>query len=69
MYQGAVPYPWEEALKMQPQPWWRSRLQAVVLPYLARDPWCRPSAALLLATLQRVGVQCDGSNMNLRPPP
>ena len=52
---GAAQYPWERPLDAQPSAWRRSKLRALITPFLSRDPDARPSAATLLDALGRMG--------------
>jgi eukaryotic-like serine/threonine-protein kinase len=52
---GRAPYPWERPVQEQPTAWRRSRVRALVLPCLARDPARRPTAPQLIAELGRNG--------------
>ena len=52
---GEAPYPWERPLSAQPAAWRRSRLRALVMPCLTRDPDERPAASDLLAGVSRLG--------------
>ena len=56
---GAAPYPWELPPDHQPPAWRQSRLRGVITPCVARDPRARPTAAGLLAAVERIGQTED----------
>jgi hypothetical protein len=53
--QGAAQYPWERSEREQPQAWRSSRVKALMLPCLERDPAARPTAQQLYTSVSRVG--------------
>ena len=53
--QGHAPYPWEVEAEQQPRVWLQSRLRAVMLPCLQREPAARPTAEQLYGSLSRLG--------------
>ena len=52
---GTAAYPWELPGAQQPRAWRHSRLRAVLLPCLSRDPDARPAAAELMRSVTRMG--------------
>ena len=52
---GRAPYPWEAQPAKQPAAWRTSRLRAVLLPCLSRQPEERPTAAQLAESVTRMG--------------
>lgn len=52
--QGKQQYPWEAPPEQQPPAWRETRLAALLLPCLARDPSRRPGAAAVLAAVSHL---------------
>ena len=59
---GRAAYPWEAPPAQQPRAWRHSRLRALLLPCLAREPAARPNAAAVLASVARIGRATTMSN-------